>query len=74
MNRDETLERAASAYREQRPDGSIADSPDWHDLDATDRLSLPARTTALRTLEAALDPAGLSTTARAILARINLGK
>jgi hypothetical protein len=70
MSRDERLERAASAYREHRRDGSIADSPDWHDLDAADRVSLHARTAALRALEAALDASQLSTTARAVLARI----
>jgi hypothetical protein len=70
MSRDERFERASSAYREQRRDGSIADSPDWHDLDASDRVRLHARTSALRTLEAALDASQLSTTARAVLARI----
>jgi hypothetical protein len=74
VSRDERLERAASAYREQRRDGSIADSPDWHDLDAADRIALHARMRALRTLEAALDASQLSTTARAVLARITRGE
>jgi hypothetical protein len=42
----------------------------WHDLDATARTRAFDLAAVLRPLEAALDPEGLSTTARAVLARI----
>jgi hypothetical protein len=70
VTRQDGIEAAAGAHRELRGDGSIADSPAWHDLDDEGRRAAHARATALRTLEAALDPEGLSTTARAILRRI----
>ena len=41
-----------------------------HDLDDAGRVEAFAVTAKLRALEAALDPDGLSTTARAVLARI----
>ena len=70
MTRDDRIERAAGAYREQRSDGTIADSPDWHDLEEADRRVAHERASASRRLEAALSPEGLSTTARAVLRRI----
>lgn len=42
----------------------------WHDLDEPARIRAAHLAAALRPLEAALDPDGLSTTARAVLARI----
>jgi hypothetical protein len=44
--------------------------PAWQDLDQAGRLEAFEATRAARALEAALDPEGLSTTARAVLARI----
>jgi hypothetical protein len=42
----------------------------WHDLDAPARTRAFDLASALRPIEAALDPEGLSTTARAVLALI----
>ncbi len=65
------IEQAASAHRDRDPrDGRAQTHPGWRDLGDAVRaegFDLAARA---RTLEAALDPAGLSTTARAVLARI----
>ncbi|MBC8067884.1 MAG: hypothetical protein IAG13_06070 [Deltaproteobacteria bacterium] len=44
--------------------------PAWHDLDGSGRREAFALAQATRTLEAALDSDGLSTTAKAVLARI----
>ncbi len=44
--------------------------PAWHDLTAAGRQRAYDRARALRPLEAALRPAGLSSTARPVLARI----
>ena len=63
------IEQVASAYR-PLPRDELRYHPRWHDLDATGRQRAFERARALRTLEAALDPNGLSTTARAVLARI----
>ncbi len=70
---DENLvERVASAHR-PRPvgDGELRYAPAWHDLDDAGRVRAFELAKALRTAEAALDPDGLSTTARAVLARIS---
>jgi hypothetical protein len=70
VTREELIERAAGAHREARGDGGIADSPAWHDLDPEGRARAHRRALALRDLEAALDEGALSTTARAVLARL----
>jgi hypothetical protein len=44
--------------------------PAWHDLDEDAREKAFDETVRVRAMEAALDPDGLSTTARAVLARI----
>ncbi|MBI4957143.1 MAG: hypothetical protein HY908_34335 [Myxococcales bacterium] len=59
-----------SAHRARDPEGRVCAHPAWHDLDAGGRREAFAATRELRTLEAALDPEGLTTTARAVLARI----
>ena len=70
MTDDELLiEQVASAYRAV-PRDELRYHPHWHDLDAAGRERAFALARALRALEAALDPDGLSTTARAVLARI----
>jgi hypothetical protein len=74
MTRDERealIEQAAAAYRphDQR-DGRARPAPAWLDLDAAGRAEAFDVATQARRLEAALDPDGLSTTARAVLARI----
>jgi hypothetical protein len=64
------VEATASAFRSVAPDGTIRDAPSWHDLDAQGRIEAAALALELRKLEAALDPDGLSTTAKLVLARI----
>jgi hypothetical protein len=60
----------AGASRERDADGRIAFHPSWRDLDADGRVRAYEAAATSRQLEAALDPDGLSTTARAVLARI----
>jgi hypothetical protein len=70
---DETellIEQATSAWRPRDPDGRIREHPAWHDLDGAARERLFEAAREARALERALDPRGLSTTARAVLARI----
>jgi len=70
-NEDETLIAAAtSAYRPLSARGEIQFHPAWHDLDSAGREHVYAQTLTQRALESALDSRGLSTTARAVLARI----
>lgn len=69
--REDLIEAAATAFRARNRDGSIRPSGAWHDLDASGRVEAHDAAAAARTLEAALDPGDLSTTARAVLARIS---
>jgi hypothetical protein len=73
-SREALVEAAAGAYRARRPGGGIATAPAWHDLDAAGREEAFAAAALSRRLEAALDPEGLSSTARAVLARIRRGE
>jgi hypothetical protein len=60
-----------SAHRARDPfTGRARSHPAWHDLDDGGRSTAFEATLATRALEAALDPEGLSTTARAVLARL----
>lgn len=68
--RRELVEQAAAAWRPTAIDGTIRAHPAWHDLDEAGRREAFALASATRRLEAALDPEGLSTTAKAVLARI----
>lgn len=72
MTRDEEilLEQVVSAHRERALDGAIRTHPAWHDLPEDVREQAFAETVVQRQLEAALNPNGLSTTARSVLARI----
>lgn len=63
------IEQVAGAHRPAALD-ELRYHPGWHDLSPAGRLRAADRARALRPLEAALDPDGLSTTARAVLARI----
>ncbi|HEU4731492.1 MAG TPA: hypothetical protein VFT22_26540 [Kofleriaceae bacterium] len=63
------IEEVASAYR-PIPRDELRYHPAWHDLGPAGRARAFERARAMRRLEAALDPDGLSTTARAVLARI----
>jgi len=68
-DRELLIEQVASAWRPDAGD-ELTYHKAWHDLDAAGRAAAFARGRALRALEAALDERGLSTTARAVLARI----
>lgn len=63
------IEQVAGAWRPEGDD-ELHYHKAWHDLDEAGRLRAFERARALRPVEAALDPDGLSTTARAVLARI----
>lgn len=71
---DVLVEQVAGAHRTPpKAFGELAYHPAWHDLGPTARERAADRALALRVAEAALDPDGLSTTARAVLARIRRG-
>lgn len=63
------IEQVAGAWRPEGDD-ELHYHKAWHDLDAAGRARAFELARALRPLEAALDPDGLSTTARAVLAKI----
>ncbi len=63
------VEQVAGAHRPPARD-ELRYHPAWHDLGAAGRLRAFELARALRKLEAAADPEGLSTTARAVLARV----
>jgi hypothetical protein len=70
MTGDPTFEQALSAHRERDAHGAIVPSAAWFDLSPDDRLRAHDEAAVARRLEAALDPQGLSSTARAVLARL----
>ena len=73
MSADDTerlVEEALNAWRPRAPSGRILGHPAWADLPAPERERLFAETIQMRLFESALDPDGLSTTARAVLAKI----
>jgi hypothetical protein len=63
------IEAVTSAHRDHTGEG-VSFSPAWFDLDAEGRQAAFEIARLQRRLEAALDPRGCSTTARAVLARI----
>lgn len=67
---DLLIEQVAGAWRPAPSDDTLTYHKAWHDLGEAARVKAFDRARALRTAEAALDPDGLSTTARAVLARI----
>jgi hypothetical protein len=69
MTDDDLVEQVAGAYRPPSRD-ALRYHPAWHDLDDAGRTRAFEVARSLRAMEAALDPEGLSTTARAVLARI----
>lgn len=69
-DRENLIEAAASAWRPRTPGRGLRAHPAWSDLDEEGRKKAFQLASALRTLEAALDPEGLSTTGRAVLDRI----
>lgn len=70
MTREELIEQAAGAFRPNDADGGPTALPAWHDLDEAGRREAFAAACRSRQIEAALDPEGLSSTARAVLARL----
>jgi len=65
----ELIEEVAGAFRPRSTD-ELRYHPAWHDLDAAARARAFEVAVVNRRIEAALDAEGLSTTARAVLARI----
>jgi hypothetical protein len=70
VNRDILIEQAAAAFRDSGPRGEPQGHRAFHDLDAAGRQAAFDAAYQLRQIEMALDPEGLSSTARAILARL----
>lgn len=66
---DLLIEQVAGAWR-PATDAELRYHKAWHDLDAAARTRAFDRARALREIEAAVDPDGLSTTARTVLARL----
>lgn len=64
------VEEATNAWRPLDRNGIVRALHAWHDLDEQGRQEAFAATARARSLEAALDPDGLSTTAHAVLARV----
>jgi hypothetical protein len=64
------IAEATTAYRSRDAQGTLQLHPAWMDLDEEGRREAFARTVELRELEATTGPAGLTSTARAVLARI----
>jgi hypothetical protein len=73
MTREEELllEQVTSARRERGVDGAIRFHPAWYDLDESVRAEAFEATVELRKMEAASDPEGMSSTVRALLARLD---
>lgn len=71
-DKEALIERVAGAYR-PTPRDALRYHPAFHDLSEEERVRAFERARALRPIEAALDSQGLSTTARAVLARIASG-
>lgn len=72
--REGLIEAVVSAWRPRGPDGGVRAHPAWYDLDAAGREEAYWETLRARVLESALDPDGLSSTARAVLGRIRGGR
>ena len=68
--RELLVEQAVGAWRPRGPRGELRAHPAWSDLDPAGREELFGATQQQRALETALDPRGLSTTAKAVLARL----
>ena len=68
--RELLIEAAAGAWRPRRTGGGVGALPAWADLDESGRLEAYELAGISRRLEAALDPRGLSTTVKAVMARI----
>lgn len=67
------IEEVVSAWRPRDRDGGVRAHPAWHDLPEDLRAVAAKEARRQRRIEAALDPEGLSSTAKAVLARIRGG-
>jgi hypothetical protein len=71
QEREALIEAVTSAFRPRDAlTSELRASDAWYDLDEAGRVEAFERTIELRALESAMDGEGLSTTARAVLARI----
>ena len=68
--RESLVAAVTTAHRERGVRGEIKSHRAWHDLDEAGRTEAFDETMRTRKIEAASDARGLSTTARAVLARI----
>jgi hypothetical protein len=66
----ELVAAVTTAHRDRNALGAIEPHRAWFDLDEAGRREAFDEILRLRALESALDPAGLTTTAKAVLARI----
>ncbi len=64
------IEVATTAWRPLSPSGRVRSHPAWADLDPAGRVAAYEATRLLRRLEAARDHGGLSSTSKAVLARL----
>jgi hypothetical protein len=71
QEREALIEAVTSAHRTIDPfTRMVSGHPAFHDLDEEGRRVAYERTLVTRTLERALDPQGLSTTARVVVRRL----
>lgn len=68
--RELLIAQATTAHRTRDREGTSQMLPAWMDLDVEGRREAFARTVELRALESSVDAQGLTSTARAVLARI----
>jgi hypothetical protein len=73
-DREALIEAVAGAFRARDPLGNVRGHPAFYDLDEEGREEAFRVAQRQRAMEAALDPEGLSTTARAVLARIRAAR
>lgn len=71
MSDEHRIEEVVSAHRARDPRGQMLPSAAFYDLEPDARERAYREGLLQRTLESALAPDGLSTTARAVLARIH---
>lgn len=71
--RDLLVAQMTSAHRDRAPEGQIRPHRAFFDLDEEGRIAAHDVTAEMRTLEAAASADGITSTARAVLARIRRG-
>jgi hypothetical protein len=70
---DAMVEAVLTPYRSRDPEGRPVPPPAWWDLSPDALEEVHRKAVTIRRLEQALDPRGLSGTARAVMARIGRG-